>query len=413
VVDISRIKAPARRPKTAAASFISNISITNLFGRITYNEVELNHISSEKNINIIYGDNGSGKTTIFNLIYSTISPESNAGLRSYLAKTQFEKFQIVFDDKKIISIEKEKGLTGSYDFSISQRGKNLLKARVKPDEDGEVRSQKSVHEIEIELSKIGLDVLFVDHQRKVKSTYHFLEEVSENEYIQYSDSLHRTIIQQGRMNSRISNLFPIIGMVEAVNDRFRSEAFQQGNVGEIDASNVYLEIARALNRPPKQDHVDEHKRPLDEVLDDLAARAASYVRHGLLPEYPFSDIKAAFTGATKSKKITISAALQPFVTSIERRIRALSSLHSLMKTFEDELNLYFSDKIASVHVLDGIALSNGKYDIPLDSLSSGEKQLIFFLCSAIVAQKHQSLILIDEPELSLNYKWQRNTRLSP
>ena len=41
------------------------------------------------------------------------------------------------------------------------------------------------------------------------------------------------------------------------------------------------------------------------------------------------------------------------------------------------------------------------------ALSSGEKQLLLLCCNTLVARGRSSLFLIDEPELSLNIKWQR------
>jgi ABC-type molybdenum transport system ATPase subunit/photorepair protein PhrA len=56
----------------------------------------------------------------------------------------------------------------------------------------------------------------------------------------------------------------------------------------------------------------------------------------------------------------------------------------------------------------GIAVvaSNG---VPLEpeSLSSGEKQLLLLFCNTLIARPNSTIFLIDEPELSLNIKWQR------
>lgn len=411
MVEVSKIRHRAPRSVPVRSNFLVSASVEDLFGRITYKNISLNHPKSSKNINIIYGDNGSGKTTIFNLIYACLSPETGIGLRTYIAKTPFSKFSIEFADKTSIRVIKTNGLTGSYDFLIRQKDTKKFLVHIRADEDGDVTDQPSASQLEMELSKLGIDVLFVDHQRIIKSTYRFIEEASTEDFF-YSDYARTLEYTRNHRRSRRENLFPILGMIDAVNNRFRSEAFQQGNLGEIDASHVYLEIARALNRPAKRGDIDETRAPLDQVLDHLSSLAESYVRHGLLPAYPFAEIKLAFTGAARAKKITISDALQPFITSIERRIKALSELNDLMKTFEEELNLYLTDKRATIHVLNGLTIFGNGKPIPIESMSSGEKQLIFLLCAAVVAQANQSLILIDEPELSLNYKWQRNIATS-
>jgi ABC-type cobalamin/Fe3+-siderophores transport system ATPase subunit len=40
-------------------------------------------------------------------------------------------------------------------------------------------------------------------------------------------------------------------------------------------------------------------------------------------------------------------------------------------------------------------------------LSSGEKQLLLLFCNALAASQNTTIFMIDEPELSLNIKWQR------
>ena len=42
-----------------------------------------------------------------------------------------------------------------------------------------------------------------------------------------------------------------------------------------------------------------------------------------------------------------------------------------------------------------------------ESLSSGERQLLLLFCYTLLAREKTSIFIIDEPELSLNVKWQR------
>ncbi|KHD09288.1 hypothetical protein PN36_34135 [Candidatus Thiomargarita nelsonii] len=40
-------------------------------------------------------------------------------------------------------------------------------------------------------------------------------------------------------------------------------------------------------------------------------------------------------------------------------------------------------------------------------LSSGEKQLLLLFCNTLIARDKATIFIIDEPEISLNIKWQR------
>jgi predicted ATPase len=52
------------------------------------------------------------------------------------------------------------------------------------------------------------------------------------------------------------------------------------------------------------------------------------------------------------------------------------------------------------------SLSAGR-TIPLDALSSGEKQMISLFAKLFLYPPDQKIVLIDEPELSLSLEWQR------
>ncbi|WP_217991040.1 AAA family ATPase [Novosphingobium sp. Chol11] len=46
--------------------------------------------------------------------------------------------------------------------------------------------------------------------------------------------------------------------------------------------------------------------------------------------------------------------------------------------------------------------------IPIESLSSGEKQLLIFLSETLLQEEETNIFLADEPELSLHVQWQED-----
>jgi ABC-type cobalamin/Fe3+-siderophores transport system ATPase subunit len=407
---LRRRRRPAGRGEQPV--FISSFSVEGLFGDLDYREKRL--ISNQAlggRLNVIFGDNGTGKTTILRLIYAALSPETNAGLRNTIAKAPFRSFSLSFSDGSLISVSKTEGLIGPYKFTAhSEIGS--IDVNVATDSDNDVPIQDSVTEIELFLRRFDVDVLFVDHERYVRSTYQFLSEAFLEDTDRWNAlalSVSNLYEAKSRTRARDRSLqFPLAGMVDAVNNIFRAQAFRQGSQGDANASAVYLEIAKALVRKkkpgpsPKQEEI-----PFDAQLDELKQRTKSFLNHGLLSDYPFDDLKTLYLNATRPKQQQIAAALSPFVASIERRMSSLDVVHDLMTTFEIELNKYLKKKRAKVHALDGLTIGHGEDRLGLQDLSSGEKQLVFLLCAAVVSRGARSLILIDEPELSLNYKWQR------
>lgn len=395
-----------RPPPSAGPLFITRVYVRNLFGHIDYNDLRFDQ--GEGRFVVLFGDNGAGKTTLLHLIYATLSPESNVGLRSFIAKTPFSSYGIEFSNGGSIEVIKLDGLLGSYRFVALGLGQQL-DLIMAVDEDNDVAEQPSTTHLGSFLRALRVEVLFVDHERYVRSTYKFLQDTSESEYLNYFIQTTTGKVGERRTRPRDRSLqFPLAGMVEAVRESFRTEAFHQGTSGEQNASAVYLEIAKAIVRPKKRGpSPDRDKKSIDETLLELERATESFARYGLLSNYPFQELQQIYAGASRAKKVSISDVLRPFATSVSRRINALQGLFDLLTKFETELNRYLSGKRATVHVVHGLTIQDKNGPISLNMLSSGEKQLVFLLCAAIVARRSRSLILIDEPELSLNYKWQR------
>lgn len=83
---------------------------------------------------------------------------------------------------------------------------------------------------------------------------------------------------------------------------------------------------------------------------------------------------------------------------IERAEEPRRRLEQLVRSFLGEgKEIDFNDQDITVRV--------GNQEIPLKSLSSGEKQLLRILVEVINAGR--STVLIDEPELSMHIDWQR------
>ena len=60
-----------------------------------------------------------------------------------------------------------------------------------------------------------------------------------------------------------------------------------------------------------------------------------------------------------------------------------------------------------VHKGLSIITSDGKNLRP-SMLSSGERHLLLIFCNTAVSLDHPSIFIVDEPEISLNIKWQRS-----
>jgi len=151
------------------------------------------------------------------------------------------------------------------------------------------------------------------------------------------------------------------------------------------------------------------QRKLVEDLKRQASRSTSFARFGLSSELPADDLLVALqTQGAMQQTYLLDQILRPFIDGVKVRLDALQTLHDKISTFVDTINTFFQGKTISFQLRTGFVVTSESGDILIPSvLSSGEKQLLLLLCNILAAGGEASIFIIDEPELSLNVKWQR------
>ncbi|MCK6593193.1 MAG: ATP-binding protein [Polyangiaceae bacterium] len=93
---------------------------------------------------------------------------------------------------------------------------------------------------------------------------------------------------------------------------------------------------------------------------------------------------------------------------MEEKLRGFDDLAARIELFATILNDRFSYKRVSIHRDKGFVFAgpNGAL-VPLAALSSGEQHEIVLLYDLLFRVPPDSLILIDEPEISLHVTWQQ------
>ena len=96
---------------------IAKIELTRLFGRYSY-EIPRNG-ESLGDINILYGENGLGKTTLLTLVFHLLSPSRTRGHRTSISSTPFQNLIVTLNDgTQIIAEKDEQLLVGPVTFTI-------------------------------------------------------------------------------------------------------------------------------------------------------------------------------------------------------------------------------------------------------------------------------------------------------
>ncbi|PCJ63634.1 MAG: hypothetical protein COA58_15975 [Bacteroidetes bacterium] len=120
------------------------------------------------------------------------------------------------------------------------------------------------------------------------------------------------------------------------------------------------------------------------------------------------DLKKSIS-SIKTNKERLPGILHLFINSTKARFSALENLYETINDFIVSINSFYTKKTLSFNLSKGFEIRHNSGDkLKLEMLSSGEKQLLLLFINTITATDQATIFIIDEPEISLNIKWQRN-----
>jgi predicted ATP-binding protein involved in virulence len=145
------------------------------------------------------------------------------------------------------------------------------------------------------------------------------------------------------------------------------------------------------------------EKELRERLASLEQRRARLTNVGLLEKSDESALipEKTFTAITER-------VLTEYVDDAEKKLTVFDSLLARIELLAQIINKRFQFKTLSVTGSDGFVLTdirNRKVD--LENLSSGEQHELVLVYDLLFSTKQDTLLLIDEPEISLHIAWQK------
>jgi predicted ATP-binding protein involved in virulence len=399
---------------------IKQIEINGLFEMFNH-VVPLN---LPEHITIIYGINGVGKTMLFKILDSFFN--SNF---SKLVSFPFGNLIIEFDNKETIklnNLEKEfyiehkaKGKKSTFDLSKYKTSKQLRDprfirdiehrlpiSRISEDEfifhpNDEIMTieeifnrypnmfpsdykQKVTIQNKIELDKIiaKTNLYFIQTQRLLVFNYHRRKQnyeierefgLDKIETVQkYSQELSALIQDKHREYAKRSEEFEL-----SLGKRLRSkEVKTYSDQEELKKENKVLELKRSeLKSVGLFEEIKEDYSNIPETIDEIER-----------------------------------AVLSVNIQDMKNKLKIFDDLYDKLKIFLDVLNnKRFSYKKISIHPKKGFVFKNdnGK-TLEVTELSSGEQHEIVLFYELLFKVPENSLVLIDEPEISLHVIWQKD-----
>lgn len=392
------------------ATRICQLRIEGLFGHFNYRiEPTTSDLAVSNNFIILYGDNGSGKTTILKLLFFLLIPRQRQNAKTFIARTPFRLFEVTFDDGTRVAAKKQRDrLVGDFDVLISRPGEAEEVIHFPVNAEGAVAgSDEPLRKLWASLRRVGVALYFLPDDRRVATTFTSEPEDSpdDNSITRWSRML---VIGSGKEETESHHL-DVAPVLRELATWLRNHALQGSNAGDENATSIYLRVIQQIsNAGGAKSESSSHEEMLSSRLRDLSARMGAFTKFGLISPFPAEKFLAELVSAKRTARSTIATVLEPFVDGLEARLKALEQIRAVIANYVETTNSFLTGKMIEFTLQSGVTIFG--YDkVPLkpEMLSSGERQLILLLSNTVLARDAASIFLIDEPELSLNVKWQR------
>ncbi|SDG73086.1 AAA family ATPase [Propionivibrio dicarboxylicus] len=403
---------------TISNSPIQRFSITNLHG-------ERNVVIDFANtVKILIAENGAGKTTVLNALYNLI-----AGNFNKLRKTNFSQISVTFSSGREIFLTQEdlrwkvndaqippgifqhfkaflplEHIQEIYDL-FCQGNRSVLKASPYF---AEARKRMNVDEANliswIEILVRELSPLNLQGQRLIEARSVIQEEFP-------FDLIYLPTYR--RIEEDLRNLG------ETIPDRGIDRNFIQFGMSDVTAR--FNEITSEIKNSSIRWFARVNGQMLtqlitgvnvdDDMRNSLSSAEALRIVLDRVGDNVSPENKQHIMSLIHNRRILDNASLSYFMANLVKVYEQQKENDSAIKKFTAICNMYLVDKEvvyneSSVEI--DIVRKKNKASVMIETLSSGEKQIIS-LFSRLFLEKHRSVaIFFDEPELSLSLEWQKN-----
>jgi energy-coupling factor transporter ATP-binding protein EcfA2 len=397
---------------------IRRILVRHLFGTYDYDLAPSDKSENPDRLIILYGDNGSGKTTILRILFHLLAPELGQGHKTALAAIPFSRFEVRLTSGQHLWVQRPEGrLTGAFTIGLRHRGRKEHTAEFRQSERGGIKASPTTDAFLQKLSKLDVGLYFLSDDRTVRlaglqgpESAFANAQILEEEMIFYSDLpphvlRHRTPIEPQERAQQL-----LAQSLRRAEQWIQSQAVRSSSRGESSVNTLYAEILKRIARLPLNSTGPESTavQALERRIAKLEDRSREYSRYGLQPKFNGKDILRVVKGAPASHVTVVTTVVTPYVESVEKKLDAMERLQRQVHSLVQLVNSFYTGKQLHYEIHDGFRIStdDGKPLQP-QMLSSGERHLLLLFCNTVQALERPSIFIIDEPEISLNIKWQR------
>ena len=368
---------------------IRQIRIDGLFG--LYNHCI--NLNLKERVTILHGPNGVGKTITLRMVEAMLK-----GKFEIFWKVPFHSFSIEFDNNNILTISHFE--EHEYILKLSQTvGPEIL-------HENNIYPKTKVSD----LMGVSLTGSRTEDEFRAKfNSYQYSAEASPSWLVEFNNKFDTYFIQTQRLlkfsateksSSSISQKTVISStIIEYANDL-------SAQIESTLAS--YARESQVLDQSFPQRLLSESSRDDNNIkirMSNLDCQRRELREIGLLDQVDYQIFDSANLDeliATEKKVMMV------YIQDTEQKLSVLADLARRIKLLLNSINTKFQNKYLRIDRDKGFVVTNDAgQNLDLDSLSSGEQHEIVLLYDLLFRIKPNTLVLIDEPELSLHVVWQK------
>ncbi len=406
---------------------IKEINIKGLFGMFDH-DISLN---LENHITIIYGINGIGKTMFFKILDCFFNSKF-----SQLVKKPFEELNIHYNDNSFFKLSNEKSKFFIYFFDKKGKKEYTFDLSKYKDNKNDLRIPKELERM-LPVYKIDTD-RYIFHETNEVYTYEEL--INRFSDMLPTESLKRAVkiknikeleklIRQLKLyfieTQRLIKFNPYyrrnISSHSSMNIRRQQSNFKIDTVKNYseDLSRIIQEKHNEYSRLSEKLELSLGKRLMNKKIETIITNIQELKKENKKLEKSRNEFKSVglFEDAIEEKfnipddiDTLTHAVLSVNIHDMKEKLKIFDELYAKLNIFLDILNnKRFSYKQISIHPRKGFVFKNAN-EKPLEvtDLSSGEQHEIVMFYELLFRVPETSLVLIDEPEISLHIAWQKD-----
>jgi predicted ATP-binding protein involved in virulence len=382
---------------------IRQIRVDGLFG--LYNHTI--NLNQEERVTVLHGPNGVGKTITLKMVHALL--EGQFGI---LGEMPFSRFVLVFSDDTEVEVAPTQ-FEGSIDKLWSEKTghQKTLKISLR---NGEKSYSYTIAETfyERDGKELEADEVIARYSKKrmlfnITRRHRFKEpswlsnlREKVNTYLIETQRLFK--VQEAKSAQHLLNskmIATVEDYAQDIKQRIRETLARYGQQSQLLDQSFPQRLLTVKDTPLAASELKQRMRDLDEKRSELK-------KIGLLDdsesvEHPFNPEQLDNLDFTQQRVMTL------YVQDTEKKLGVFESLAHPARLFLDNVNKFQHKRLRLDRERGFVVEDENHLPLNINLLSSGEQHELVLHYDLLFRVRPNTLVLIDEPELSLHVAWQK------